>query len=114
MIRLPATLQAWGTPEFETILRQETESLDINDLPLQQGLIHGSHALAEKLHIIHLSSNATAQALVVRIGIYYSSVIAGCSCADDPTPIDCLSEYCVVELCIDNRSACTTITLQPH
>jgi len=114
MIRLPATLKAWDTPAFESVLRQETEQLGLDALLLQQGLVYGSHALAEPLQVIHLSSRATAQALVIRIGVYFTSVVAGCSCADDPTPLDRLNEYCVLELHVDTRTASTTIALQPH
>jgi hypothetical protein len=113
MIRLPATLQAWGSTAFETILCQEVAALGIDELPLQQGLTQGSHALDDRLHIIHLSSRVTAQGLVIRIGIYFTSVVAGCNCADDPTPIDTLDEYCVAELRIDTGSALTTIALAP-
>jgi hypothetical protein len=114
MIHLPAALQAWGTPAFEAVLCRETAGLGLDALPLQQGLQHGSHAFAEPLQVIHLSSHAGLQALVIRVGVYFTSIVAGCSCADDPTPVDRLNEYCVLELQIDRRTALTTITLQPH
>ena len=47
----------------------------------------------------------------VKAGIFYTGIIAGCSCADDPTPIDELNEYCVVQLDIDLATADTTVTL---
>lgn len=48
-----------------------------------------------------------------RAGIFYTSIIAGCSCADDPTPISELNEYCEVQLDIDKQTAEATIVLQP-
>jgi hypothetical protein len=47
----------------------------------------------------------------VKAGIFYTGVIAGCSCADDPTPIDEQNEYCVVQLDIDRATADATVTL---
>jgi hypothetical protein len=47
----------------------------------------------------------------VKAGIFYTGVIAGCSCADDPTPVDELNEYCVLQLGIDKKTAETTVTL---
>ena len=42
-----------------------------------------------------LSASEDAGLLRVKAGIFYTGIIAGCSCADDPTPIDELNEYCV-------------------
>jgi hypothetical protein len=47
----------------------------------------------------------------VKTGIFYSGIIAGCSCTDDPTPMSELAEYCVVQFDIDKKSAETTVTL---
>ena len=110
---LPATLRAWGSTAFDATLQQEVAALDIDRLPLQAGLRHGSHALPAPLQIIPLSDRVAGRTLHIRIGIHYSSMIAGCSCADDPTPVDRLSEYCEAELCIDMDSAQATIRLEP-
>ena len=47
----------------------------------------------------------------VKAGIFYTGIIAGCSCADDPTPIAEQNEYCVLQFCIDKQTAETTVTL---
>jgi len=49
----------------------------------------------------------------VKAGIFYKSIIAGCSCSDDPSPIDEVDEHCEVMIEIDKRSAEATITLLP-
>jgi hypothetical protein len=43
MIRLPHSLNAWGTPGFRDVLKREIEALDAAALPLQQGLARSSH-----------------------------------------------------------------------
>jgi hypothetical protein len=47
----------------------------------------------------------------VKAGIFFSSVIAGCSCADDPTPIDESAEYCEIQFTVEKESANTIISL---
>ncbi len=111
MIRLTESLNAWGTPEFEDILKKETEQLDAGQLPLQQGLSTGSYAIADKLNVMIIGVSEEAGLIHVKAGIFYSGIIAGCGCADDPTPVNEESEYCVVQLDIDKQTAETTIAL---
>ena len=44
----------------------------------------------------------------------YSGIIAGCSCADNPTPVSELNEYCEVQLEIDKKTAETKVALLPE
>lgn len=111
MIRLPKSLNAWGTPEFEDVIRQEIAQTDATELPLQQGLTRSSHVTERPIQAMLLSATEDAGLLRVKAGIFYTGIIAGCSCADDPTPIDELSEYCVVRFDIDMKTAATTVTL---
>ncbi len=111
VIRLAKTLNAWGTPGFEDILKQELEQLGVNQLPLQQGLTTGSYALDENLKVLINAVSEEAGFIRIRAGIFYAGIIAGCSCADDPTPVDEQSEYCQVQVDIDKLTAETTVTL---
>ena len=54
---------------------------------------------------------ARANSILVKAGIFYTGIIAGCSCADDPTPLDEQNEYCELELNINKETAETTIVL---
>ncbi len=112
MIRLTQSLTAWGSPAFDSILKQEIVQLGAGQLPLQQGLSASSHAVDDKLDVMLISVAEDAGFLRVKAGIFYSGIIAGCSCADDPTPIDEQSEYCVVQLDIDKVTAEAMVTLQ--
>ena len=42
MTRLTNALNAWGAPDFESVLKKEIEQLGAEHLPLQQGLSTGS------------------------------------------------------------------------
>ena len=48
-----------------------------------------------------------------KIGVCYTGIIAGCSCADDPTPLDEHAEYCEVQVEIDRVTAEARFTLLP-
>lgn len=110
-MRLPKTLQAWGTPEFPEVLKSEIERLDAEQLRLQQGLSSGSHAVSDALGATIIRVDDHGDYIRAKAGIFYSSIIAGCSCADDPTPVDQISEYCVVQLDIDRATAETTVVV---
>jgi hypothetical protein len=111
MIRLTETLNAWGTPDFKDILKKEIERMDAGRLPLQQGLSTGSYAIDDKFNVMIIGVSEAAGSIRVKAGIFYSGIIAGCSCADDPTPVNEESEYCVVQLDINKQTADTTIAL---
>lgn len=111
MIRFDKALHAWGTPEFPAVLKDEIERLDADLLPLQQGLARSSHVAARRPSAMILSAAADGRCLRARAGIFYAGIIAGCSCADDPTPVDEIDEYCEVGIDIDRHTAVVTITL---
>jgi hypothetical protein len=111
MIQLNKSAAAWGSPAFNDILKGELGELGVRQLPLQQGLSGSSHALDSRVEAMIISSTDDTERIHVRAGIFYSGIIAGCSCADDPTPVGELGEYCEVQIEIDKQTAETVITL---
>jgi len=111
MIRLARSRDAWGRSEFEEVLKTEIAALDAGLLPLQQELYHGSYSNGEDLSVMIIAVADQPQAICVNVGIFYTSVIAGCSCADDPTPVDNLPEFCELRFDIDKSTAETAVTL---
>jgi hypothetical protein len=111
MPRLPESLNAWNTPVFRDVLKREIEQLDASALPLQQGLAGSSQVSDRPFQAMIIGVSEEAALIRVKAGIFYSGIIAGCSCADDPTPIDELNEYCVLQLDIDRTTADATVTL---
>jgi len=111
MFQLSKGLYARQTPAFNQVMKEEIESLDAEMLPLQQGLTHGSYAIGENFKVMILSASEVQDALRVKVGVFYKSIIAGCSCADDPTPIDESAEYCELEFTIDRATANARVTL---
>lgn len=113
LIRLDKALNAWGSPAFREVLREEIERLDAGLLPLQQGLARGSQVSGTGFRVMIIQVAEASRFIHVKAGIFYSGIIAGCSCAGDPTPLDEESEYCEVRFDIDRRTGETTVTLLP-
>lgn len=111
MINLKKSMDAWGTPEFTPTLKSELESMGTEQLPLQQGLSTSSVALDDNVKVTILDTAEQADHLEVKVGIFYSGIIAGCSCVDDPTPTSEQTEYCEVQLRIKRNSGDTEVTL---
>lgn len=110
MIRLDKALSAWGTPDFAAVLKQQIAQCT-DQLPLQKCLSTGSHVVDAPVTVLINSAAELQDVIRVQIGVFYQSVIAGCSCANDPTPISENNEYCEVQLDIDKATAATTVTL---
>ena len=89
------------------------ESLGVDQLPLQQGLASSSFALDNNLAVVIMSSSQNTETISVKAGIFYSGILAGCNCADDPSPSDEQNEYCEVQLEIDLVTGETTVALIP-
>jgi hypothetical protein len=111
MIKLEKSLNAWGVPGFNDILKKEIENLDAQYLPLQQGLSHSSYATDNDFNVMIISVHEDDSFLHVKAGVFYSGVIAGCNCADDPTPVPEQSEYCEILLDISKTTAQAETTL---
>ncbi len=80
-------------------------------LPLQAGLAHSSAVADEPFRVVMLGVDDQPQELRIRAGIFYNGIIAGCNCADDPTPPDLEQEYCELEFLIDTSTAGASVRL---
>lgn len=113
MMRFDKALAAWGTPDFQAVLKAELEALGVDGLPLQQGLARSSHVAPRQPTAMVIAATADDDRIRVRAGIFYAGIIAGCSCADDPTPVDEMDEYCEVTIELDRKTGEAAIALAP-
>jgi hypothetical protein len=108
MLRLERSAAACRRTEFNATLARELEALGpqhpaLNPL-LQAGLSQTSAVADEPITVSVLGSDEEEGQVRARLGVFYAGVIAGCNCADDPTPVDSLVERCELLLDLD----CTT------
>lgn len=111
MIQLPLSLLAWNSDTFKAVIKQELCSIDAGLLPLQEGLRYSSMANTDSLSVSVLTAEDNEQQILVKAGLFYTGIIAGCNCADDPTPVDENNEYCEVLFVINKHTSETTVTL---
>ncbi len=111
IIILHRSVAAFGTGEFKEQFKAEVEQLPADQLPLQKGLSLSSYVSAEPFKVMVISVTDDASTIHVKAGIFYSGIIAGCSCSDDPSPTDVQPEYCDVRFDIDKATAETTPSL---
>jgi hypothetical protein len=110
MIRFDRALRVWGTSDFQDVLKRQIAQC-AGQLPLQDGLATGSHVTDAPVTAMIISVVELHDVIRVQAGIFYQSVLAGCSCADDPTPISENNEYCEIQMDIDKASAATAVAL---
>lgn len=111
MIRFLASLHRWGTPGFADALRGEIERLPSDELPLQESLSVTSHVADAPHQAAILDITEQGHRIRARVGIFFGGIVAGCNCADDPTPVDIQSEYCKLEFDIDKRTGVARVTV---
>lgn len=111
MMRFEQAMRAWGTPEFEAVLKQELAQLEAGQLPLQQGLSSGNYVSDAPVTLVINRVTEMEKVIRVNAGVFYQGIIGGCSCTDDPTPASEINEYCEVQLDIDRATAIAAVTL---
>ena len=111
MIKLKKSLSRWGTPEFRETFSHEVSQLSLEQLPLQQAMHIGNMASTHNLVIMLNQQHEDHEFIYVHTGVFFSSLISGCSCADDPTPVDYNTEYCELQFRIDKKCATTHISI---
>ena len=98
---LDRTLACWNDDGLTKVLNEELRGLPIDALPLQQGLSQSSVALNHRLSATILNTDEGAHEYIIHAGLFYTGIIGGCNCADDPSPQDEVNEYCEVTITID-------------
>ncbi|MBK1731854.1 hypothetical protein [Thiococcus pfennigii] len=104
-LALTRSASAWGSPSFRPTLIEEIQALGSHHpvlQPLLQAGLTQTSAVAEAPLGVHvLRSHEAAGLIRVHLGVFYAGIIAGCSCADDPSPMDTITEHCELVLDID-------------
>ena len=113
MLKLEKTLHAFNTADFKTIAKEEITALDADLLPLQQALSQSSYVSSTPFSITILNASEQDSDIRIKAGVFYTGIIAGCNCSDDPSPVDELNEYCNLLFTINKSTAEATVSLLP-
>ena len=81
-LNLVDSVGAFGAPAFPEVLKRELLALPDGILPIageQGGLIDPA-----SLEVTLLSSRADAERIEVDVGVFFTEIVGGCSCGDEP------------------------------
>lgn len=107
----PAATASAAPADREATFKAEVSALSPDELPLQQGMAHGNVAQGDALSVMVISSRGDATRLRIHAGLFFTSVVAGCACTNDPTPMNDEPEYVEVEFEIDRRDGAARVRL---
>lgn len=109
MISLKRVVNAWNTPDFNDVFKTELGLLDHHLLPLQKCLTYSSYVSNEAISTVIINTAANDQTLTIKANVFYTGIIAGCSCADDPSPQDLQNECCELFFYINRETGNTEV-----
>lgn len=114
-LALTRSAAAWSSPAFRPTLIDELQALGAHHpvlRPLLQAALAQTSAVAEApIGVQVLNTHKETGRIQVHLGVLYAGIIAGCSCADDPSPLDTITEHCELVLDIDSGTGRAWATL---
>jgi hypothetical protein len=110
MIELRDSLHAWDTDTFPQTLKREIERLPAGSLPLDGATTHGGRVDDGAVVATVVSWADTGTSVDARVGVFFSEIIAGCSCGDEPFA---QPGYCEIVVRIDRATAAAVFILVP-
>lgn len=115
MMKLTQSVTAWNSPTFNATLINEIQTLGPRHPGLQhllQAALAQTSAVADDpISIYLLSSHEQDGRIHARLGVFYSGIVSGCSCADDPSPVDSITEHCELLLELNTATGDAQLTL---
>ena len=95
---LGAAAAAWGRDDFAAVLKRELLALPAGTLPLHLGTSQGGVVDPASLGLTVLGAVETGGEIRARAGVFFTEIVGGCSCGDDPLTANA---YCELEIRID-------------
>ena len=97
-----ATLDAWEDPAFGDILRRDVAACQARLRHIAERASASGCLATEDLAITLLGRVWNPDGIHIRIGVFFRTVLAGCSCGDEPSMEN---GYCEVRITIDGTTA---------
>lgn len=107
-MKLVNALQAWGSGSFARTLEEEVERLPAGSLPLHKGVNEGGHVDDGNLDVTVIRVDDDDKVIQVRLGIFFTEIVANCSCGDEPME---KPAYCEMLLQVDKITADAVVSV---
>lgn len=110
MPKFPDALRHWPSDSFKQILKSEIENLKTGALPLENGISQGGLIDDSNITATILSTSDNPSVIKTKAGIFFTEIVGGCNCHDDPIEIN---TYCEIIININKTTANAEITGLP-
>ena len=107
-IQLPDSVRNWNSADFSSSFKREIQGLPSGTLPLQSRGMQNGLVDDSDLSLILLQTTETGDMYKIRTGVFFSEVIGGCSCGDEPVAENA---YCELWVRIHKTTAEASIFL---
>ena len=107
-IQLPDSVRNWNSAEFSGSFKREIQGLPSGTLPLQSRGTQNGLVDDSDLSLVLLQTTETGDMYNIRTGVFFSGIIGGCSCGDEP---EAENAYCEIWVRIHNKTAEASISL---
>lgn len=101
-IALPVALHTWPGTDFGQVLKDELEGLAPGALPLQSCTTRGGNIDDSDISVSVLNTRESGHCIEARLGVFFTEVVGGCNCHDDPVRENA---YCEIAISIDMQTA---------
>ncbi|MDJ0805969.1 MAG: glucosamine--fructose-6-phosphate aminotransferase [Gammaproteobacteria bacterium] len=99
---LPNALRDWQSECFAKTLKQEIEGLQAGSLPLMDGVSQGGVPDDASVSVSLLKTVEAPSSIHADLGVFFTEVLAGCNCGDEPMA---MHGYCEMQVSIDKTTA---------
>lgn len=100
-INLRHCLETTDAAELKRRLAAALGRLPTGTVPLRHGCDQGGLVDDRNISASVLGLEQTADHLTARVGVFFTEIVGGCNCNDDPLQVNA---YCVVELIIERTT----------
>ncbi|MGB5278363.1 MAG: glucosamine--fructose-6-phosphate aminotransferase [Gammaproteobacteria bacterium] len=100
--RLTETMRAGASGSFARTLKRELESLPAGCLPLQEAAVHCGIIDDSNISVTVIRTSQNTTRLQATVGVFFTEIVAGCVCGEDPSPVNA---YCEIRVGIDRTTA---------
>ncbi len=111
MSKFPNALHDWASKSFKQTLKSEIEKLNPGTLPLEKGISQGGLVDDSNITATILRTYDKQSMIHAKVGIFFTEIVGGCNCNDDPIEINA---YCEVIISIDKITTEAEIVITPQ
>lgn len=109
--KLAEALHEWPHESWKSALKREIEDLPRGSLPLQKAVTRCGVVDDNDVSVTIINASQNSDSIQATLGVFFTEIVAGCVCGDDPTAENA---YCEIRVHIDKTTATADFALIQH